>query len=477
MKNRYSPLGALLALSTALGFGLAPMPTRSQTVEGREPTLPSLHAKPPLAAALGSPQAAADPALLREVQARQANVIRTMATLVNIDSGTGDAIGLAKVGDLLAQRLRSLGANVQELAVPPAIGKVVLGTFQGTGTKNILLMLHYDTVFEPGEAAKRPFRIDGTRAYGPGVADAKGGIALILEALDISRQRGFKGYKTLAVLFNPDEEKSSLGSRNIIKTLAAKQDVVLSYEPPDGEHVIVATNGLAYIHLNVIGKASHAGSAPDEGRNAAIEVAGQVMQLRLLGAPAKGTTVNWTKLQSGERPNIIPDQASAIADMRMSDMGEIDRVQSDANRIIQKRFVPDTQVSVSIESRRPPFSRNPHSDRLAALAHRIYKELGKTIEPVPMGFGTDAGFAYRPGNAKPVVLEGLGLVGKGLHSPDESADLTSVAPRLYLTVRLLEVLSAPDAQPASTLGNAFNMPAHVVPANQKWNEPGRPTPR
>ena len=225
---------------------------------------------------------------------------------------------------------------------------------------------------------------------------------------------------------------------------------MLSYEPPDADRVIVATNGLAYLHLNVRGVASHAGSAPEKGRNAAIELAGQVMQLRQLGDPAKGTTVNWTILQSGERANVIPDRATATADMRLSDMGEIQRVENEAKAIIQKRVIPDTEVSVTIESRRPAFSRNPQSDRLAALADQVYQELGKTIEPVPMGFGTDAGFAYHPGSAKPVVLEGMGIVGDRLHSPDEWADLTSVVPRLYLTVRLLELLSAPEPTPGST---------------------------
>ena len=119
-----------------------------------------------------------------------------------------------------------------------------------------------------------------------------------LRALEICRQRGFKGYKTLTVLFNPDEEKSSRGSRDMIHTLSARQDYVLSYEPPDAERVIVGTNGIANLHLDVEGRASHAGSAAEKGRNAAIELSGQIMQLKDLGDPAKGTTVNWTILQS-----------------------------------------------------------------------------------------------------------------------------------------------------------------------------------
>ncbi|MGB7948753.1 MAG: glutamate carboxypeptidase [Candidatus Binatia bacterium] len=388
----------------------------------------------------------ADQTLLRAAQRSKPDFVRDLATLVNIDSGTDDSSGLSRVSDILAQRLTHLGAGVEILPAAPAAGKVVLGTFQGMGSKKIMLMVHFDTVFDKGEAARRPFKVAGSKAFGPGVADAKGGVAIILHAMDLARQSGFKNYQTLTILFNPDEEKSSLGSRDLIRTLSAQQDYVFSYEPPDGDRVIVATNGIAYVHLNVNGRASHAGSAPEKGRNAAIELSGQIMQLRDLGNAAKGTTVNWTMLQSGSRANIIPDKASATADMRLSDMSEVSRVQNDANKIIQRRIVPDTEVTVTVESRRPPFSRNPQSERLAALAGRVYQELGRSLEPVAMRYGTDAGFAYHPGSTMPAVLEGLGIVGGGLHSPDEWADLDSVAPRLYLTVRMLELLAETGAE-------------------------------
>lgn len=382
----------------------------------------------------------ADSALLQAAQQRKDAFVKDLATLVNIDTGTDDANGLAKVEAILAQRLKDLGASVEVVAAPPAAGKAVIGKLQGTGTQNIMLMIHYDTVFGVGEAAKRPFKITGNKATGPGVADAKGGALLILYALEIARERGFKDYKTLTVLFNPDEEKSSLGSRSLITKLSADQDYVLVYEPPEADVVTVATNGIAYVHLDVKGRASHAGSAPEAGRNAALELSNQIVQLKDLGDPAKGTTVNWTVVRSGDRVNIIPEAASATADMRMADVAEVQRVQADADKIIQKKLIADTEVKVKVENRRPPFSRNADSDRLATAADGIYKELGKSIKPVAMRYGTDAGFAYHPNTGKPVVLDGMGIVGDRLHSSDEWADLDSVVPRLYLTVRMMEVM-------------------------------------
>ena len=385
--------------------------------------------------------AQADSALLQAAQKRKEVLVKDLGALVNFDSGTDDAKGLAQVEALLAQRLKDVGASVEIVAAPPAAGKMVVGKLQGAGSKNIMLMIHYDTVFGIGEAAKRPFRIADNKAYGPGVADAKGGALLIVYALDIARERGFKDYKTLTVLFNPDEEKSSLGSREMIAKLSADQDYVLVFEPPEADVVTVATNGIAYVHLDVKGRASHAGSAPEAGRNAAVELSSQIIQLNDLGSAAKGTTVNWTVIQAGERVNIIPEKASATADMRMSDVGEIQRVQADADRIIQKKLIPDTEVRVRVENRRPPFSKNADSDRLAATADSIYKELGKSIKPVSMRYGTDAGFAYNPQTGKPVVLDGMGIVGDRIHSSDEWADLDSVVPRLYLTVRMMETMA------------------------------------
>ncbi len=440
-------VGTYIGIALLVGLSLGCQP--SSKIGASTPTadvgkLPSAKALES-ASSVDAP-AQTDQALLRAAQNSQPDVVRDLATLVNIDSGTDDGNGLARVSEFLAQRLTKLGAVVEILPAVLAAGNVVQGTFQGTGSKNIMLMVHFDTVFGNGEATRRPFKVEGNKAFGPGVADAKGGIAIILHALEITRQRGFKDYKTLTILFNPDEEKSSLGSRDMIRTLSAGQDYVLSYEPPDAERVIVATNGIAHVQLDVRGRASHAGSAPEKGRNAAIELSGQIMQLKDLGDAAKGTTVNWTIIRSDDQVNIIPEKASATADMRMSDMSEIVRVQNDANRIIRNKFVPDTEVSVKVENRRPPFSRNSHSDRLAMLANRVYQELGKSIEPVAMRYGTDAGFAYHPGRAKPAVLEGLGIVGDRLHSSDEWADLESVAPRLYLTVRMLEILAAMDAE-------------------------------
>jgi glutamate carboxypeptidase len=385
--------------------------------------------------------------LLKQAEAEQKPYLATVKQLVDIDTGTGQASGLKTVSAVLVERLKALGAEVKTSPASPSAGDNIVGTIKGTGKKSFLLMIHYDTVFGPGTAAKRPFKIEGERAYGPGVADAKGGVAMVLHSLKLLQDQKFKDFGTVTVLFNPDEETGSSGSKTMIAELARQHDYVFSYEPPDKDAVTVATNGINGVFLDVKGKSSHAGSAPEAGRNAAMELAHQMLQLKDLGDPAKGTTVNWTLIKGGEKRNIIPSSASAEGDMRYSDLSESDRVLADGQRIIQKKLIDGTEVTFRLDKGRPPLAKNPGSEQLAKTALALYGKIDRNIEPIAMRFGTDAGYAYVPGSAKPAVLETMGVVGAGLHADDEYMELSSIAPRLYLTTALIMQLSEADAAP------------------------------
>ncbi|MCQ2047860.1 glutamate carboxypeptidase [Stutzerimonas stutzeri] len=383
--------------------------------------------------------------LFEQAKAEKSAYIETVKQLVAVDTGTGQAEGLATVSQMLVERLQTLGAEVSTSSATPSAGDNIVGTLKGSGGKDFLLMVHYDTVFAEGTAAERPFRMDEQRAYGPGVADAKGGVAMILHALELLKAQQFDAYGTITVLFNPDEEMGSAGSKKIIAELARKHDYVFSYEPPDRDAVTTATNGINAVMLEVKGKSSHAGSAPEEGRNAVLELAHQLVQLKDLGNPDKGTTVSWTMIAGGEKRNIIPNKATAEADMRYSDISETERVLADAQKIIENKLIDDTRVELRVDKGRPPLAKNPASERLAETAQRLYGEIDQRIEPIAMRFGTDAGYAYVPDSDKPAVLETMGVVGAGLHSEDEYIELSSIAPRLYLTTAMIRALSAEDA--------------------------------
>lgn len=167
-------------------------------------------------------------ALLAKARAEQPAYLDTLKTLVAVDTGTGTKPGLDQVSALLVKRLEALGAKVETSPASPSAGDNIVGTFKGTGNKDFLLMVHYDTVFGPGTVAKRPFRTEGERAYGPGVADAKGGVAMILHAVKLLQDQQFKDYGTLTILFNPDEEMGSAGSKKSLPNLPAN---MTTYSP------------------------------------------------------------------------------------------------------------------------------------------------------------------------------------------------------------------------------------------------------
>src|SRR6185369_9341578 len=200
---------------------------------------------------------------------------------------------------------------------PAKTGAMVKAEWKGTGTKKILLIAHMDTVYLRGMLKDQPFRVDGDRAYGLGIADDKQGVALIIHTVTMLNKLGFKDYGTLTVLVNGDEEISSPGSRSTISRVASTQDAVFSFEGGGSDGgVRLATSGIGSAYLTVDGKASHAGAAPERGVNALYELAHQLLQLRDLSQNDKGLKLNWTVAQAGTNRNVIPARATAQADAR-----------------------------------------------------------------------------------------------------------------------------------------------------------------
>jgi len=205
------------------------------TTQGRRP------ASTPLALALtfastlltaASAVAAPDAQVFAAATAQQAAVVETLKSLVAIESGSTDVEGLAKLANLIDDRLKALGFKTERRKATAGAGAdIVIGTLKGIGKRNIMLQGHMDTVYERGILQTQPYRLDGNKLYGPGIADDKGGLAVILHSLKILGDAGWKDFATLTVVFNPDEEIGSRGSGEMIATLGAQQDYVFSYEP------------------------------------------------------------------------------------------------------------------------------------------------------------------------------------------------------------------------------------------------------
>ena len=378
-------------------------------------------------------------------------VIDTLRELVNIESGSRDREGLDRIADVVAARLAALGGRVEFVEpgadtvkmfdTPERIGKAVVARFEGTGRRNIMLLAHMDTVYARGTLAKRPFRVEGDKAYGPGIADDKGGVAVVLHTLAILKALGFRDYRMLTVIVNGDEEVSTPGARNLITRVASEHDVVLSCEstPAPRDELAITTAGIGAATIVVHGRAAHAGMQPEDGRNALLELAHQMLATKDLSDPSKGIKFNWTIAHGGTVRNAIPDLATANADVRVRRIADYDAIEKAfRDGVARSQLIPDTKVEASFERRRPPLEITDRQRALLKRAQAIYAELGKQlgVDDSGKGGGTDAAFAALSG--KPVVLENFGLMGYGQHSQEaEYVELDSIEPRLYLLARMI----------------------------------------
>jgi len=372
-------------------------------------------------------------------EAAKPEQLKLLQQVVDIDSGTGDVDGGRKVAAILAARLKGLGFSVESVkAEADGLPENTVATLAGSGKGRILLIGHIDTVFEPGTAARRPFRMDAEKAYGPGVSDEKGGVVEGIYALQILHDLGFKDFKQIVLLIETSEERGSPGTQKLIGKLVADADVELNLEPGDlPDTLTVWRKGSATFHIDVKGRAAHAGIAPQDGRNAAVELIHQIQADDVFPKSGDGVTANLTVMNAGTRANIIPQNASAQINVRVRDKSDLQKIQGVFAKNAMTTQVPDTKVTVSREPSFPPLPTNPGTDALADRAEAIYAGLGMKIGRGGNGGASESAMAVDGGVP---ALDGLGPAAGGFHSDSEYLLLGSVTPRLYLLTKLIEDL-------------------------------------
>jgi len=383
------------------------------------------------------------------VEGQQQPYLKTLEQLVNIESGSKDLDGLNKIANLIAEQLKATGAEVSIIPstdiyrmddTPEEIGPVVKAVLKGKGKSKIMLIAHMDTVYQKGQLKDQPFKIEDNRAYGLGISDDKQGVAAIIYTLDTLKKLNYKDFGAITVLINSDEEISSPGSRKLITETAKDQDVVLSFEGggTDGS-LRLATSGIGAAYLDIKGKSSHAGVKPEEGVNALTELSHQIGQMQDLSNPATGLKLNWTVATAGKTRNVIPDTATAQADVRALKVEDFDQIEKALDERVKNKKLADSQVNVKFEVRRPPLVANEKAQKLAQSAQEIYKNelnLPMNVLSTATGGGTDAAFAGM--RSKAAVIEGMGLSGGGAHSTNaEYIFIDTIVPRLYLSTRLI----------------------------------------
>ncbi|MEU5786250.1 M20 family metallopeptidase [Micromonospora purpureochromogenes] len=363
-----------------------------------------------------------------------------LAQLVAVDSGSGQVDGLREAADLVQTWCLAAGFAVErEPVADPSgtpLGDVLVARRRGRGERRILLAGHLDTVFPPGTAATRPFRVHDGRAYGPGVCDDKGGLLAGLAAVEVLVALGREEYGELVLVCTPDEEIGSPGSRPLLRTLGSEADVALCLEcARDNGDLVSARKGVADLEIVLRGRAAHAGIEPERGANALLAAARLTVALDALNGRWPGVTVNVGVLDAGGRPNVVADRARMLVDLRAWHTGEYAAALAEIRRLVAEPAVPGVRAELAVHAPTPPWEPGPEERWLAELAGKVGAGLGLPVSHTATGGCADANLLAEAGAT---VLDGLGPVGGDDHSPAEWLDLDSVVPRVALLAGLID---------------------------------------
>jgi glutamate carboxypeptidase len=375
------------------------------------------------------------------VRAAEPAYLADLERLVNIDCGSYTPSGVEEVATFVAGFLEAMGAEVVRHADPEGrLGPTIVGTVRGPAGAGprLLLIGHMDTVFDPGTAAERPFRVENGTAYGPGVTDMKSGLLAGLYGLraivELTRTAGLP-FEEIAFVANPDEEIGSPSSTPHIRALAPRMDAsfVLECARANGD-IVSSRKGILDLVLTVHGRAAHAGVEPEKGRSAILEASRLIRDLHALNGRWPGVTVNVGVIRGGSRPNVVPERCILEVDVRETDAASQDEAEAAVRELAIATVVPDTTVDVERRAGHRPMQKLERSGRLVEHAVAIAGRLGFEVRDTATGGASDANTTSGMGVP---TLDGLGPIGGNDHSPAEYLDVASVVPRTALFAGLL----------------------------------------
>ena len=385
----------------------------------------------------------------------EAAMLRETRAWAEINSGTGNLEGLAKVAAELADAFATLPGEVELVEPSPVTaiasdgtdfekphGRHVVLRVRPEADRRVILTGHMDTVFPVDHPFKSVETLDAETINGPGTADMKGGLNVILHAL-----RAFENTPDAAklgydVMINSDEETGSLASSALIEELARGKYAALTYEPsalPDGT-LAHARGGTGNYSITIRGRSAHAGRNPEDGRNAL--VAASDLVLRLTRLAAEDITVNPAKIEGGGANNVVPDLAILRFNIRPKTTDAMNRFDGQLDDLLAM-LADDHDVQVHRHGgvTRPPKPVDERAQRLFDLVRDCGAQLGQTIGWKPTGGVCDGNNIAACGVP---VVDTMGVRGGAIHSPDEFLIIPSLGERAALSALVLARLSTGD---------------------------------
>jgi glutamate carboxypeptidase len=365
----------------------------------------------------------------------QEEYLKELEYLVNIDSGSFDPEGTAKIAAYFTEKFRALGWQVTSHQLDTAVGPCLQITNHSTEQFDMLLIGHMDTVFTKGTAEKRPFSIQGNRAYGPGVVDMKASLLSVYYAVKHLDSLGLLEKISVGIAFNSDEELSSKYSRPWLERMGAKSKCALVLEPARADGSMVNTRrGVGRYTIEFKGVPSHSGVAPEKGISAINELAHWIIALHGLTNYEKGTNINVGVVKGGTTPNTVAEDAVASVDLRMKDLDEVAKIEKTIQDLLDNPKTPGIKVTVSGGVTRPPMNPTPAALELCKKVDEIAERLGVDFQWIATGGGSDANITAALGVPS---IDGLGPIGSLSHTVEEYLEIDSIEPRLQLLCELM----------------------------------------
>ena len=372
-----------------------------------------------------------------------------------INTGTANIEGLEKMAGVLADAFSALPGDV-ELVEPATVtaisaegrkyekphGKHIVLRVRPEAERRFVLTGHMDTVFPADHPFQEVKWLDDDTINGPGTADMKGGLNIILHSLRTFETIEGSSRVGYDVMINSDEETGSLASRGLIEELARGKYAALTYEPsalPDGT-LAHARGGTGNYSITITGRSAHAGRNPHDGRNAI--VAASDLVLRIKGLEAEDITVNPAKIEGGAANNVVPDLAILRFNIRPKSTDAMNRFDGELGAILRS-IEAEHEVGIHRHGgvTRPPKPVDDRAQRLFDLVKACGAELGQQIGWKSTGGVCDGNNIAATGVP---VVDTMGVRGGAIHSPDEFMIVSSLRERAALSALVLTKLSTGD---------------------------------
>jgi len=378
---------------------------------------------------------------LRYFEERRDGLVETVRQMAEMESPSFSKAAVDLLGAWLAARLEKLGGAVR-IDAQAWYGNHLQVDFParpGAGSrkrKPILLLGHFDTVYELGTLAKMPCKIEQGRLYGPGVFDMKSGIALMLHAIEALQIVHGGLPRPVRVWLVTDEEVGSESSRVKTERLARQCEAVLVLEPAGPRGALkTSRKGVGHYTVRVTGQAAHAGLDPGIGQSAIVELALQIAKIAEVGEPKRGLTVNVGVIRGGTRTNVIAAEAVAEVDVRIQRLADAARIDRKFRALRPVNRKCELEINGGVN--RPPMERTAGTIALLAKAQAVAREIRWKLEETAVGGGSDGNFTAALGIP---TLDGLGGVGDGAHAAHEHVVIEELPRRAALIAGLLSSL-------------------------------------